>query len=157
MTESSETPGSNPSHPDGDTEAPEGKDSIQGHTVNLVPSWPLPPSGNYYAFTPASGPNHPAWLTLQLLVPSLPLNGDRGCPIMDEALEAGILALSHGTAGRVDGDDRAPKAWGTRWAEGWAQQGWDGSTSHLRSSVPFSPCHSNCHTHGRRTLHWVGQ
>lgn len=44
MTESSETPGSNPSHPDGDTEAPEGKDSIQGHTVNLVPSWPLPPT-----------------------------------------------------------------------------------------------------------------
>lgn len=76
---------------------------------------------------------------------------------MDEAPEAGILALLHGTAGRVDGDDRAPKAWGTRRAEGWAQQGWDGSTSRLNSSLPFSPCHGLCHTHGRRTLHWVGQ
>lgn len=39
---------------------------------------------------------------------------------MDEALEAGVLTLLHGAAGRLDRDDGAPKAWGMRQVEGWA-------------------------------------
>lgn len=57
---------------------------------------------------------------------------------MNEALEAGILALLHGAAGRVDGDDRTIIAWGMRGTEGGVQQGWVGSTppSQLVSPLP---------------------
>lgn len=77
------------------------------------------------SLAPSSASAHPQWrslcippclqpplLTLQLFVTSLPLKADGVCPVMDEALEAGISALLHGAAGRVDGDDRAAKAWG---------------------------------------------
>lgn len=92
---------------------------------------------------PASSPSptHLTRLTLQLLVTKFPLNADGGCPVVNEALEAGILALLHGAAGRVDGDDRAIKAWrwGGRSTEGWAQQGWVGSTPLPQLQSPLSP------------------
>ena len=50
-------------------------------------------------------------LTLQLLVPGLPLQVDGCCSVVDEALETGILALLHRHAGRLNGDDRTPEAW----------------------------------------------
>lgn len=133
-------------HPD-----PREKGFTQGHTVSLVPGSP-PPSLQWWSScirTHLQPPLHPVQLTLQLLVPSLPLKADGGCPIMDEALEAGILALLHGAAGRVNGDHRAPKTWGT---EGWAGQGCVGS----RVSPP-PLAHGVCLTHGRRTPRWVGQ
>lgn len=44
---------------------------------------------------------------------------------MDEALEAGILALLHGAARRVNGDDRAPQAWEMRdQRAGFSRAGW---------------------------------
>ena len=98
-------------HPD-----PREKGSTQGHTVSLGPGSVLP-SLQWWSScirTHLQHPPHPVRLTLQLLVPSLPLKADGGCPIMDEALEAGILALLHSAAGRVDGDDRAPKTWWQR-------------------------------------------
>lgn len=49
-------------------------------------------------------------LTLQLLVPSLPLKADGCCSLVDEALEAGILALLYRAAGWLNGDDRASEA-----------------------------------------------
>lgn len=129
--------------------------STSGHPDPRVKGFtqgPLRPasSGGRRAFIPIfSTPLHPVRLTFQLLVPSLPLKADGGCPVMDEALEAGILALLHGAAGRVDGDHRAPKTWG---AEGWAGQGCVGS----RVSPPPLAC-GVCLTHGRRTLRWVEQ
>lgn len=108
-----------------------------------------------HSHLPPALPSRP--LTLQLLVPSFPLKADGGCPFVDEALEAGVLALLHSAAGRVDGDDRATKAWGTRGAEGWAQ--WTGLAQPLPQfrSPPPSQAHGICHTHGRRSLHWVAQ
>lgn len=58
------------------------------------------------ALKPARSPAAPS-LTLQLLVPGLPLQADGGRPLVDEALKAGVLALLHGAAGWVDGDDGA--------------------------------------------------
>lgn len=103
--ESLETPGSNP---EGDTGAP-GPHSEFGAIRGRCP-----PTVVIATHPHLPHPTHPAWLTLQLLVPSLPLQAYRGCPVMDEALEAGILALLHGAAGWLNRDDRAPKAWGTR-------------------------------------------
>lgn len=103
-------------HPD-----PRGNGFTQGHTVSLGPGSALPSLQwrSSCIRTHLQHPPHVVWLTLQLLVPSLPLKADGGCPVMDEAPEAGILALLHSAAGRVDGDHRAPKTWGGR-GLGWA-------------------------------------
>lgn len=73
---------------------------------------------------------------------------------MNEALEAGILALLHSAAGRVDGDDRAIKAWGMRGMEGWAQQGWVGSTPLPQLQSPLFPCHGTLTVGGARCSRW---
>lgn len=122
-------------HPDGDSEAPEWGGRTQRHTESLVPpSLSLCPTGSGDPHTPApdSSAHHSPpppcpttlpGLTLQFLVPSFPLEADGSSPVVDEALEAGILSLLHSAAGRVDRDDRAPKAWEMRQAKGWAQDG----------------------------------
>lgn len=141
INKSLETPGSSPLTIQIGTPSLQRGRALPGVTQKVWCHGRLCPaaSGEPRAFTPASSPPPPR-LTLQLRVPSLPLKADGGCPIMDEALEAGILALPHGAAGRVDRDDRAPKAWGRTEAEGCAQQGWVGSpASPPHSSAPVSP------------------
>lgn len=123
-----------PHHPDGDSEAPEGRGLSQTHMLSLVPrSAFAPPTAGMTPshLPPESSPPPPTphpRLTLQFLVPSSPLEADGCCPLVDEALEAGVLALLHGAAGRVDGNDGAPEACGTRQAGGWAREGRLGMT-----------------------------
>lgn len=146
--ESLETPGSNP---EGDTGAP-GPHSEFGAIRGRCPPTVVITTHPYLPH-----PTHSAWLTLQLLVPSLPLKAYRGCPIMDEALEAGILALLHGAAGRLDGDDRAPKAWGTRRQRVGLSRVGSARPRASASEPPALPAHGISHTHGRTTPHWGAQ
>lgn len=96
-------------------------------------------------------------LTLQLLVPGLPLQVDGCCSFMDEALETGILALLHCTAGWLNGDDGTPEAWMESEGQILGSVGWAGSTQVPGPAwAPHFPTPGIRPTHDRKTLHWAG-
>lgn len=83
--------------------------SLHGWVQALFRVWYGPGLPHQMALPLAFGPGSQS-LTLQLLVPNLPLKTDGRCSLMDKALETGILTLVYRAAGWFNGDDRASEA-----------------------------------------------